>query len=110
MKINLKTLLTADTLISLPAFLFWSAAILSFFYKQNNISDFYSTIPTAVKALMLIILPAVVLLSITIAKHVFEQQQNNLYKLGYTVLRRFSYFTIISSILLFTLSQVLSRS
>ena len=108
MKLSLKTLITGSAIACSPALLFWGAAITAFLYKQNFVSDFYNNLPVIIHALILIVIPALVLLAITITKNLFEQ--NNIYKLFYAVLRRFTYFTIVSSILLFTLTMVFSRS
>ena len=109
MKVNLKALITGTTLISLPAFLFWGSVAISFLFKQNAISQFYGSLPVSTHALFLVVLPALVLLAITITKQLFEINHNAVYMMSYNLLRKFSYFTIISSILLFALSTVFSR-
>jgi hypothetical protein len=83
---------------------------MSFVYRHNILSDFYGNLSVIIHLFILIILPAIVLLVITITKSSFLIQPNRLYKLLYTLLRRFSYFTIVSSILLFALTTVFSRS
>jgi len=107
MKVNLKALITGTTIISLPALFFWGAAIISLLFKYNLLIAFYSNLPVMIHAIILVVLPCLVLLAITITKRSFETQS---YKIVYAALRRFSYFTIISSILLFALSQVFSHS